>query len=249
MDNLPAIVEPSPLILIQQALEAKIPASELKGFFDLQVRHEQRRAEEAYAEAITAFQGECPYIKKNAVNSHSGKAYPDYEGIMRIITPLLRKYRIVVTFDTSEFESKMLTTCRIRVGIVEKVTTISLPVESASKMMNSSQAGGAAMTYGRRYALTAALNLVFTDEDTDGLPPAPTAISKADEDILANLMTKAGYATQAATDRFLDYASKVQNGPQGPMLDNLADINTATLPTLVAFLEKKIAERAAKESK
>ncbi len=166
-DLAPVPVEPTPLVLIQQALDAKYNPADLKDLFELQRMHAADQAERAYADAITGFQSECGPIHKNAANTHSGKRYADYEGIMRAITPLLRKYRIVVTFDTADDGARMMTTCRVRVGTVEKLTTITLPLDAASKMMNATQAGGAAMSYGRRYALAAALNLVYTDEDTD----------------------------------------------------------------------------------
>jgi hypothetical protein len=181
-DNLPVPVEPSPLVLIQQALAAKIPASELKELFDLQVRHEQRRAEEAYADAITAFQSECPPIRKNKQNQ--GQSYADFEGIMRTINPLLRRHRIVITFDTDDQGEKMLTTCRVRVGVVEKLTTISLPVVAVSQRMNATQAGGSVMSYGRRYAIVAALNLVMTDEDDDGQGDSDPLVTQAEIDEL-----------------------------------------------------------------
>ncbi len=166
--TLPAVLEPTPLVLIQQALDAKIAPSDLKELFDLQVRYEQRRAEEAYADAITAFQAECPPIHKNQTNKGSGTRYADYEQIMRTIMPLLRKHRIVITWDTGKADDKeMIVICRVRVGVVEKITSVAMPVTSVSKMMNASQAGGTAVTYGRRYAITAALNLYSTDEDDD----------------------------------------------------------------------------------
>ncbi len=167
MTTLPAVIEPTPLILIQQALEAKIPASELKGFFDLQVRAEQRQAEQAYADAITAFQSESPLIHKS--KSVEGRySYAPFEVIMQAILPLLRRHRIVVTFDTAEAEGKVQVTCRTRVGVVEKHTTVVLPVPPTNKLTNTTQTSVGAISYGKRTALVAALNLICTDEDHSG---------------------------------------------------------------------------------
>ncbi len=187
-EDLPAIVEPTPLILIQQALEAKIPASELKELFDLQVRHEQRRAEEAYADAITAFQAWCPQIQNSkAVERKNGEVayrYAPLEEIMRIITPGLRANRIVLSFDTAEGDGKMQVTCRVRVGVVEKHTTVVLPVPQANAMTNATQATVGAVSYGKRCALMAALNIVCTDEDQSGAVETDPVIN---EDRIAKL--------------------------------------------------------------
>lgn len=173
-EHLPAVIEPAPLVLIQQALNNGIKPADIKELFDLQVRYEQRRAEEAYADAITAFQAECPAIHKSK-NVEGKYNYAPLDKIMQAVLPVLRKYKIVVTFDTAEDAGTMHVTCRTRVGVVEKVTTVALPVPPANKLTNATQASVGAITYGKRTALVAALNIICTDEDVDGFveQPAP----------------------------------------------------------------------------
>ncbi len=244
-ETLPAIVEPTPLLLIQQALDAKYNPADLKDLFELQRMHAADLAERAYADAITGFQSECPPIRKNAANTHSGKRYADYEGVMRAIMPLLRKYKIVVTFDTADDGARMMTTCRVRVGTVEKLTTISLPLDAASKQMNAQQAGGAAMSYGRRYALAAALNLVYTDEDTDGQAAEPTGtISVAQQDEIERMMVPAGYPTSNGVRLFLEWVSRAQGSP----CTSPQQIKATAFPRVMAELNARIARRAQAEA-
>lgn len=171
-ENLPVPLEPSPLVLIREAIAAKLPMGELKELFEMQVRAEQFRAEAAYADAITAFQAWCPQIQNSkAVKTKSGGEayrYAPLEEIMRIITPGLRANRIVISFDTSTGEGQMQVTARVRVGVVEKHTTVVLPVPQANAMTNATQATVGAVSYGKRCALMAALNIVCTDEDQSG---------------------------------------------------------------------------------
>lgn len=240
--SLPVPVEPTPLVLIQQALEAKYNPADLKDLFELQRMHAADLAERAYADAITGFQSECPPIRKNAANSHSGKRYADYEGIMRAITPLLRKYRIVVTFDTADDGARMMTTCRVRVGTVEKLTTITLPLDAASKMMNATQAGGAAMSYGRRYALTAALNIVVTDEDTDAQPePAGNVTPQQQADITAKLEELTGLGVSVSLSKFCTWAG-------GPGCDSLTLIPAARFPVVMKDLTGRVAAKKQAEA-
>ncbi len=255
-ETLPSIVEPTPLLLIQQALDAKYNPADLKDLFELQRMHAADLAERAYADAITGFQSECPPIRKNAANTHSGKRYADYEGVMRAIMPLLRKYKIVVTFDTADDGARMMTTCRVRVGTVEKLTTITLPLDAASKMMNATQAGGAAMSYGRRYALAAALNLVYTDEDTDAqdrhdahplnqcvgeTPESGNVTPQQQADITAWLEELADLGVSINLSKFCKWAG-------GPECDSLSTIPAARYPLVAKDLEGRIATRKQAEA-
>lgn len=187
VQRLPAAVEPTPLLLIQQALDSKIPPSDLKELFDLQVRYEQRRSEEAYADAITAFQAECPTIHKSK-SVEDKYSYAPFEKIMGAILPLLRKHRIVVTFDTAEADGKVQVTCRTRVGTVEKHTTVVLPVPPGNKLTNATQTSVGAISYGKRTALCAALNVICTDEDHSGEEDYAT-LSAAQHDELDGLLS------------------------------------------------------------
>lgn len=63
-------------------------------------------------------------------------------------------------------------------------STYSIPVP-ASKRMNEAQAYGAALSYARRYALTAMLGIV-ADEDTDGAVDAPKQQAKPAKPVTAN---------------------------------------------------------------
>ncbi len=188
-DHLPTPIEPTPLVLIQQSLQAGIKPSDIKELFDLQVRYEQRRAEEAYADAITAFQAWCPPIHKgkDVLKKDGGKAYgyATFDQIMKVITPGLRAHRIVISFDTAEADGRVQVTCRTRVGVVEKHTTVLLPVPPASAMTNPTQASVGAISYGKRTSLCAALNIVCTDEDVDGVQEQPQPAAQVHPDVAA----------------------------------------------------------------
>lgn len=237
-ETLPSVVEPTPLLLIQQGIDAKISPRDMKDLFDLQVRYEQRLAELAYADAITAFQSECPPIHKGKAGPNAAYMYAPYETIMKVITPLLRRHKIVVTFDTAEGDGKMQVTCRVRVGVVEKHTTVMLAVGAGNKMMSPTQAGVGAISYGKRTALCAALNIVCTDEDTDGqADPDEKIIASAQEEI-DSLLRQAGM-DDAGVTRFLAWVGKVQ----GAEVKTLADITVGALPKVMDMVRRKVAAK------
>ncbi len=255
-ETLPAIVEPTPLLLIQQALDAKISPRDLKDLFDLQERHERNHAEKAYADAITAFQAECPPIRKTSENRGTNKKYADYETIMRTIMPLLRRHRIVISWDTKEAGEQMHIICRVRVGTVEKLTTVAMPTTAASAKMNDQQAAGGAVTYGRRYAIVAALNLYDTDEDTDaqdrhdahplnqcvGETPEPGNVTPQQQaDITARLEELAALGISVSLPKFCAWAG-------GQSCNSLSLIPAARFPVVMKDLEGRIATRKQAEA-
>lgn len=210
-----------PMNLIAAALERGVSADQLGGFFALQERHERNQAEGAFARAITAFQAEMPAVHKG--RDVQGKyKFASYDDIMRIAGPLLRKHQIVVTFDTAPHESGMLTTiCKVRVGIHAEPTAVTLPVpvaltnSSGKQIINDTQAFAQGVSYGKRYALCAALNIVTTDEDTDANYPSPPTrqpangkVTKAQVDELDALLTSlkdaGGYLAPEAVLKWLE---------------------------------------------
>ena len=108
--------------------------------------------------------------------------YADLADIQRAIAPALADCGLSVSFDTAQDPGGYVIQAKIHhVGGHSEVTTFRVPIDDKTRM-NSAQAAGSALTYGRRYALTAALGIVTAEDDDDGHaitaapvpPPAPT---------------------------------------------------------------------------
>ena len=111
--------------------------------------------------AIYGLQSEIGTISKTASNPFFKSKYADYAGIMETLQPLLTKYGLIVLQPVTEqgINTKVI---HAETGdYVESHTPI------ICKEANNPQALGSAITYARRYGLSALLNLV-TDEDDDG---------------------------------------------------------------------------------
>lgn len=158
----------NPLAIIERAIAAGMKPEDLKGLFDLQERHERNRAAEAFADAITGFQDECPVILKRRVAKIKewSYGYAGYDDVMREIKDLLKRYRIAVTFSTDHTDKGIKATCRVRVGTHYEDHTLTVPVPG-QMVVNDTQKYGAALSYAKRYVLCAALNIVVSDEDDD----------------------------------------------------------------------------------
>jgi len=129
-----------------------------------------RREAEAYGHALSQFQAKCPRItKRRRINLGQGEGplYASLDDIDAIIKPLLAEFGLSVRY-TAEMtgDGRMHATCFIRHGRHEEASEVTLPVPSQMRV-NDTQKMGAALSYAKRYALCAALNIVVTDEDND----------------------------------------------------------------------------------
>ena len=112
--------------------------------------------------ALANFQQEVPVIHKGT--SGYGYSYADLPAIFETINPLLKKHGL--GFYQSVNGTKIDTTV-FHIESGEQITSSTdIPQNVELAKMNQFQVLGSAITYIRRYALSAMLGLV-TDKDTD----------------------------------------------------------------------------------
>lgn len=163
-----------PMVIFANAVERGTPPEQLAQIMDLVERVQKNKAAEAFALALAKFQADCPIIvKKRGVTLERNSATPSYyyaslDDIMRQIAPILADCGLSISFSASLTEAGHLSaTCSVRCGSHVQDSTITLPVP-AEMRVNATQKMGAAMSYAKRYALCAALNITVGGEDTDG---------------------------------------------------------------------------------
>ena len=125
--------------------------------------------------ALADFQQEVPTIHKGT--SGYGYSYADLPAIFEVINPLLKKHGLGFT-QTVNGQQLCTTVFHVKSGeVLEGCADIPQGVQL--KGMNDFQVLGSAITYMRRYQLSAMLGLV-TDKDTDaGGQQVQTAQPKA----------------------------------------------------------------------
>lgn len=123
------------------------------------------------AKALCLFQGEVSNPKKTATNPHHNYNYTPLDEVMNTIKPVLKKHGLSFIQNTwSEGENIVVQTLLMHEsGQWLESAPLSLPghqvLKGGGKVWNA-QGAGSAITYGRRYQLSAVLGIA-SEEDTD----------------------------------------------------------------------------------
>lgn len=198
-----AVAEPSVGQLIQMALEKGADVDKLEKLIALHERVSDRRAAIEFAEAMAAFQAECPPIthsRKAKITTSSGGGYEytyaELDAIARAVNPILAKHGLSYSWDTSINEKGWLhCTCTVRHinGHVASPANFSLPTESSNPGMSAQQKVASATTFAKRQSLIAALGITTSDDDFDGggasVDPRPISAKQLQE--IEDLVTEA----------------------------------------------------------
>ena len=128
--------------------------------------------------AIHAAQAKFPTVRKNGENPHFKSKYATLDEIWEAVKEPLNAAGIIVVCDVYTHNGERLLTTRAIHAATGEEIACTFPIMAAT---NSPQAIGSAMTYARRYTLTALLEIVTgdgVDDDgevaTNGAPAATT---------------------------------------------------------------------------
>ncbi len=180
----PTAVSANPVAeFLQTALQTGRSPEELGKLVELYERMEARQARKDFFAALTAFQNECPPIKKGSTASITSQrtggkysfTYADLEEIAKIVNPILARHGLSYAWNTTATE-KMLTADFVlrHVGGHSETSSFTLPIENASGMSPQQKVGAAAM-YAKRQSMSAGLGVITTDDETanpEDLDPA-----------------------------------------------------------------------------
>jgi len=167
-----ALVEPTPMGILQLAIARDADVEQLTKLMELQERWEANQARKAFNEAFSSFKSEAVTIIKNVTVSDGplkGKKYADLFGVVNAITPLMSKHGLSHSWRLSKDDPTwMEVTCTVRhvLGHSESVSMGAAP--DTGPRRNAIQARGSAKSYLERYTLLAATGTAACDSDNDG---------------------------------------------------------------------------------
>lgn len=201
-------VEQSPAHLIEMAVEKGTDPQNLEKLMDLQERWEAKQAKKAFDDAFAAFQADCPPIvkqKEMSLGRGGDFKYAAFEDIMHIIRQPLANHGLALSFNTRMEQQGILTTvCRVSGHGHHVESSVTLPVPQQMPV-NDTQKMGAGLSYGKRYAVVNALNLVVVGEDSDAARLAETFIDDSQHDILTEMLGAAEANVPGTEKRFMGW--------------------------------------------
>lgn len=164
---------------------------------------EERR--EQYQEAFAELQSELPQVPKSGViKLKTGGEYNfgKFHEMMRALQPLLSKHRFSVRFTVlPQPDGRIVVRSYLmRNGCETYGDSPPLPPDIGPGR-NDAQAAGSSTTYGKRYALTNVLNIVWCDVDDDAVSVPDMTITPQQIDELQDLLDQTG----ADVDKFLKF--------------------------------------------
>lgn len=201
-----ALAAPTAMNLLSMAIEKGVDVASLEKLQAMAERAQDREAVREFAMALGGFQGHAPQIEKKRVAEFTGRngvttryTYCSLDDICAAVRPALLEWGLSYTWDSTIEGGSLTVVCTVRHLSGHEVTaSMTLPVANPSSM-NDQQKVGSAMSYGRRYTLTAALGLTSADPDDDGHAAGAASSNPISDRQLAEL-------TQEINSRDIDIA-------------------------------------------
>jgi hypothetical protein len=239
--------QPSMLELIGQlARDPNVNPANLREILSIQRELEADQAKREYADAFSRLQPQLPRIKRDGtidIPAKPGKRaskshYAKLETIDLAIRPLLAQEGFSLSYDSAPRPGDgggLIVTAKLhhRAGHFE---TASIPVPlDTSGSKNNIQGYGSTLSYGRRYALCALLNIITEGEDDDGVRGGQEYISEEQFVELLGLMREVQIDEQTFCERWFN-------------VTGAADLERAAFVPAKNMLLSRKAQRAEKAS-
>lgn len=155
-------------------LNPEADMAKLEKMLEMQERMLDRNAKQAFTAAIAAMQEDMPEVVERGkikANLKSGgtmtTAFATFEDINAAVRPVLVKHGFAITFRVQQDAAVIRVTAVLshREGHSEE-TSIEMPADTTGSK-NAVQAVGSSISYGKRYTMSALLNIATRGEDDD----------------------------------------------------------------------------------
>lgn len=157
-----------------------VDANKAKVMADLLNSQEDRWQRQQFNRDLNAAMMDMPVITKGGIikipaNRDKGTAeriqgrFARFEDIDRVVRPILKRHNLAIRFEVGDL-GNMVTVCPILShgnGYTERGGAMRLPLDK-SGAKNEVQGVGSAVSYGKRYTMCAALNIITEGTDDDG---------------------------------------------------------------------------------
>ena len=153
-------------VIERAALNPDVDIDKMERLLQMQERVMDRQAMMAYSTAMAAMQTELPSIEERGQTNNG--CYATLEDIVDTVRPILQKHGFAVSFriKTQERGIQVTGVLMHKDGHREE-TSMLLPADMSGNK-NAVQAFGSSTSYGKRYVLSALLNITTRGQDDNG---------------------------------------------------------------------------------
>lgn len=197
-------------IIDNAARDPQVDPAKMRELLAIRKELKAEEAKEAFIQDLIRVQKELPTISKKGrinieKNGHviQSTPYAKFEDINRICKPILQAHNFTMTFrtDAASDARTVVTAILMHKGGHQEQSSLTLPVE-ASGSKNNVQGVGSAVAYGKRYTMTALLNLIAEGDDDDGNLGGAAEISNEQLTELIEAADAAGVDKRKFCDHF-----------------------------------------------
>lgn len=159
-------------VIERAAMNPDVDIDKMERLLQMQERIHERQASMEFNAAMAMMQDEMPSIAERG-KSHNG-AYATFEDINDVAKPIMKRHGFAVSFRVNNIPGGIEVTGVLmhKAGHREE-TTMTLPLDDSGKK-SSVQQVGSSVSYGKRYVMSAMLNITTRGLDDDGESAAPT---------------------------------------------------------------------------
>jgi len=224
--GLAAVEQPSMARLMELAItQGEDGAKALERLAAISERAEARQCALRFADALAAFQAECPPIKKETRVGDPGGGglsfsyrFADLDMVATTVRPCLHKHGLSYYFDEEPVGERQLRAIFVLQGHGHETRTgFTVPAEWSSGRMSAQQKVSATNTFAKRQAMVGGLGLTTTEPDTDAAP-----VGTVSPDHAANIHALLG-ETKADEPKFLAYVASMA-GAEIPAVEEIPEV-------------------------
>lgn len=161
----------------QVCMNPEMDVNKLEKMLDMQERVLDRQSEQQFQIDMAQMQAELPVVERSGAIEVKGvvrSKYARFEDINKAALPIMQKYGFSITFETQQAAEyiNIIGVLRHKSGHKQS-TQLQIPYDDSGSK-NKVQAVGSSVSYGKRYVMTALLNITTAGDDDDGQTAVPS---------------------------------------------------------------------------
>ncbi len=157
--------QPTPMDLIQMAVQQGADVDKLEKLMDLKLRWEANEARKAFEEAFAAFKTEVIELVRDKDNKQYGSKYISLANLVNTVTPYLSKHGLTMRWDLDQSHGIKVTCIVTHAGHSTSASMSCPPDTSGAK--NLIQQIKSAITYAKACTFESVCGLASTDANVE----------------------------------------------------------------------------------